>query len=131
MSFTGKGQTLNAFAAEVGPCITNVDYSDAINKIITECNKTGRATATDGIKTTTGTVNLDIDADDDVFLNQWVPGATIDDWEHQPSPGVGNFEVVSTNVLIESRDFGVPTNGKVAVTASLHFNNFTIQAIAA
>lgn len=135
--FTGKLQTLaiNSGTSGTNFCLTSVDYSLDINMLAAECAGGANVTWTAGMQQSTATLNwyVDSQAIDDILGSSgtFVRGDTFADYVHNPEgSGSGNPTITSTNATIGASTLGVPANGFVAGTTTVHFDDLTFAALA-
>lgn len=136
--FMGFSQTLayNSGASGTNFCVTSIDYSRDVNVSTVACAGGQDMAQVIGMRNTTATVNGTVDSQalDDVlgasgtFLNN---GSQETDWVHNPEgSGTGNPTITSTSAYTGSVTWSVPSNDIVAFTATIHFDNLTVAALA-
>ena len=130
--FTGKSQTASFDSVSV-TCITSIEYDDSVDTFMTDCaSSAGIKSTVTGLRQISGTVDLLIEADDVTEFNNYQPGDS-GAWSHNPtgaSPATGDILITATTATVVSRSLSVPSNGLVAVSVELNFDDMTIAASA-
>ena len=134
--FTGVLQTLafNSGTSGTNFCVTGIDYAFDVDTYKAACAGGAHKATVTGQNDTTATVSMLIDskAIDDVFgttSGTFRRGAS-STWTHNPEgTGVGNPTITSTSATVGSTSLGVPVEGLVSASVTVHLDNVTIAAL--
>lgn len=125
--FVAKSMTLTLGGNAI-TCMQSVDTSEEVDTYVEECSGAASKKTHVGLKMSTMTVNLLIDADGVTVANYIAPGSTGAVVFQPNGTNTGDIEITSTKGTVTRREMGASVNGLTAMTAEIALDDLTVAA---
>lgn len=109
-------------------CVTSIDFDESLDVFISRCMALDTVQHIGGQNVITGTLNFEINTDDDTELGYLDPGTTGALVFDPAGTATGTLDISSTNMLISGRSMAYSTTSLTTGSAPFTCDDLTIGA---